>query len=151
IRFAKTIKYLSKLGFHFSYDLFRRRFRVGGQELEEKIGDSIDSKILVLRSTVMYQFGFDPGELTQHAAFRLCLQHAFNPVLDYLDGLEWDRKPRLDRWLTTYLGAEDEGLNHTFGSKTLIAGVKRVREPGCKFDNALMLEGEQGVGKSRSV
>ena len=38
---------------------------------------------------------------------RLCLEHAFHPVLDYLDSLVWDGKPRLDTWLTTYLGAAE--------------------------------------------
>jgi predicted P-loop ATPase len=150
-KFARTIAALRKLNIDFKYDLFRRRYRVGGYDLEERIGESVDNKILVLRSSVMYRFGFDPGDFTQPAVFRLCLQNAFNPVLDYLDSLKWDRKPRLDGWLTTYLGAEDDKLNRAFGSKTLIAGVRRVRKPGCKFDNALMLEGEQGVGKSRTV
>ena len=151
VRFAKTINNLQKLNIQFSYDLFRKRYRVGNYDLEQQIGESINSKILVLRSAVMYQFGFDPGELTQPAVFRLCLKHAFNPVRDYLDGLEWDRKPRLDTWLTAYLGALDEPLNRAFGSKTLIAAARRVREPGTKFDNALVLEGEQGAGKSRTV
>jgi putative DNA primase/helicase len=151
VKFAKTIAALNKLGVHFSYDLFRRRYRVGSYDLELKIGESIDSKILVLRSTIMYRFGFDPKEYTQPAVFRLCLEHAFNPVLDYLDGLKWDGKPRLDTWLINYLSAVDEPLNRAFGRKVLVAAVRRARKPGCKFDNVMVLEGEQNLGKSTVV
>ena len=56
----------------------------------------------------------------------------------------------LDAWLCTYLGAEDAPENSTIGRKFLIAAVRRVRQPGCKFDNILVLEGAQGAGKSRS-
>src|SRR5262245_26422422 len=35
----------------------------------------------------------------------------FHPVLDYLEALTWDQVPRLDRWLTTYCGADDTPLN----------------------------------------
>lgn len=33
----------------------------------------------------------------------------------------------------------------------MIAGVRRVRKPGCKFDEALILESEQGKGKSTAL
>jgi hypothetical protein len=139
------------LGIHFSYDKFRRRYRVGGHDLDEKFGDSIDGKILVLRTAIMEKFGFDPREFTPHAVFRLCLENAFHPILDYLDKLEWDRKPRLGNWLTTYLSADPNNLNCRFGRKTLIAAVRRVRKPGTKFDQAMILEGEQDTGKSTTL
>jgi predicted P-loop ATPase len=151
VKFAKTIQYLEKLNLEFSYDLFRKRYRVGNEEFEEKVGDAIENKILVLRSAIMYQFGFDPNQHTKPAVFRLCLKHAFNPVLDYLDSLKWDRKPRLDKWLITYLGAADSLLNRAFGRKVLIAAVRRARKPGTKFDPMLVLEGPQDIGKSSAV
>ena len=77
-----------------------------------------------------------------------CLKHIFDPVRDYLDGLRWDGVPRVDRWLIDYCGAEDTPLNRAFGRKVLMAAVRRVRRPGCKFDYVLVLEGPQGIGKS---
>jgi predicted P-loop ATPase len=37
------------------------------------------------------------------------------------------------------------------GRKTLIAAVRRLRQPGVKFDQMLVLEGTQGAGKSRAL
>jgi predicted P-loop ATPase len=102
----------------------------------------------VLRTHITEKFGFDPKESATPAIFRLCLENAFNPVIDYLDSLRWDGEPRIDRWLVTYCGAVDEPLNRAFGRKTLVAAVRRVRKPGCKFDNVLVIEGEQGLGKT---
>lgn len=76
-------------------------------------------------------------------------EQQYHPVEDYLDGLVWDGTPRLDKWLADYCGAEDNELNAEFGSKLLIAGVRRIKQPGVKFDTMLVLEGAQGAGKSQ--
>jgi len=106
----KTIVVLQSLGIHFSYDLFRKRYRVGDYALKEQFGESIDNVILVLRTHITEKLGFDPRGLIEPAVFRLCLENAFNPVLDYLDSLKWDRKPRLDTWLTICLPQAMSGL-----------------------------------------
>jgi predicted P-loop ATPase len=73
-------------------------------------------------------------------------------VADYLDGLVWDCVPRIDRWLTTHLGAEDNPLNQAIGRKMLVAAVRRVREPGCKFDYIPVMDNsKQGKGKSTVI
>jgi hypothetical protein len=79
----------------------------------------------------------------------ICLDRVFDPVRDYLDGLRWDGVPRLDTWLIKYGGADDTPLNRAIGRKMLVAAVRRVRVPGCKFDYIVVLESEeQGIGKS---
>lgn len=78
-------------------------------------------------------------------------QNKFHPIKNYLNGLTWDGKPRLDDWLVDYMGAESTLFNKAVGAKTLIAAVKRIFEPGCKFDQILILEGVQGIGKSRTL
>jgi predicted P-loop ATPase len=98
------------------------------------------------------RFGFDPGkENTNDAAVQLCLRRQFDPVLNYLDGLRWDNKKRLDTWMTTYLGAQDTPLNSAIGRLVLIAAVRRVRKPGCKFDQIPVWESPEGFGKSTAI
>lgn len=82
----------------------------------------------------------------------LAMKNRFHPVREYLSGLEWDGVERLDSWLKDYLGAVgDKKYLKAVGRKTLVAMVKRIYEPGCKFDHVLILEGEQGIGKSTTA
>lgn len=77
----------------------------------------------------------------------------FHPVRSYLDARqkEWDQTARLDTWLTAYGGAEDSEYVRAVSAIALIAAVRRVREPGCKFDEMAVLESEQGTNKSSAL
>ena len=85
---------------------------------------------------------------THQAVDQRAQERAFHPVRNYLDG-RWDRKPRLDSWLTNYLGANPTDYAAGIGRMFFVAMVARICKPGCKADYMLVLEGEQGVGKSR--
>lgn len=74
--------------------------------------------------------------------------HAFNEVVDYLNRVQWDGKPRLDTLFIDYLGAEDSPYTRAVTRKSFTAAVARALTPGCKFDTMLILCGPQGVGKS---
>lgn len=71
-----------------------------------------------------------------------------HPIRDHLSTLRWDKKPRIDTWLSRICGAEDNEYTRAVGSKWLIAAVARVFEPGCKVDTMPLFEGDQGTGKS---
>jgi len=72
-------------------------------------------------------------------------------VREYLEGLVWDKKPRLERWLIDYAGASDTPRVRAISRAVLIGAVRRVRHPGCKIDEMLILEGPQGGGKSAAL
>ena len=79
-------------------------------------------------------------------------QHAFHPVWIYLDSVTWDDTPRLDTWLVESAGAPDTPYTRAVSALVLIAAVRRVRHPGCKFDEMLVLESQvQGVFKSTAL
>tara|TARA_E500000178_G_scaffold91192_1_gene89991 strand:+ start:1496 stop:3826 length:2331 start_codon:yes stop_codon:yes gene_type:complete len=74
--------------------------------------------------------------------------HRRNVLTDWLDSLEWDGQFRLDDWLSVYCGAKDSVFVREAGRCWLLAAVARAYHPGTKFDHVLILEGEQGIGKS---
>lgn len=79
-------------------------------------------------------------------------RHRFHPVRDALGTLRpWDGVRRNSEWLSDYLGVKRTEYTGLVGQFFLRGMVKRVMEPGCKFDYCLVLEGEQGRGKSTAA
>jgi hypothetical protein len=141
-----------KLGVICSYDEFHDRMLVGGNEINQWAGELSDAVNVILRQMIVEHFDFDPGkDSVCDAATELCLENRFDPIVDYLNGLDWDGTPRLAGWLITYMGAADTPLNRAVGKLTLVAAVRRVRQPGCKFDQIPVLEGLEGTDKSTSI
>lgn len=78
-------------------------------------------------------------------------ENAYHPVLDYLESLSWDGVDRLDTWAIDYLGVNNTEYTRSVSSKWMISAIARIYSPGCKADCALVLEGEQGIGKSTAL
>jgi excisionase family DNA binding protein len=78
-------------------------------------------------------------------------ENPLHPVRDYLNRTTWDGKSRIDKWLTTYFGADDTLYTRAIGPRCLIAAVARIFEPGCQADNVPIFEGLQGLGKSSGI
>ena len=75
----------------------------------------------------------------------------YNPLQDYLHSLEWDGEPRIDTWLSKYLGCDTTPYTEMIARKFLIGSVARGLKPGCKMDYLLILEGDQGIKKSSAI
>lgn len=147
-----TVIALQRLHLSFSHDLFRHRKMVNGNLLDEQQGEISDDACAALRALIIDTFNFDPkAENVRDAVTQLCLGHTFHPICQMLDALAWDGVSRVDGWLTTYMGADDTPLNWAVGRIMLLAAVRRVRQPGVKFDTIVILEGKQGTGKSTAL
>ena len=74
-------------------------------------------------------------------------KHAFHPVEEYLEGLQWDGVSRIESWLPCDQNA------HTRRVARLVAvqAVARALNPGVKVDNCLILAGGEGLGKTRFI
>ena len=149
---ANTRIAIGKLEVVCEYDEFHDKLLIGGQPIGQYAGELSDHACVYLRKMIDEQFGFDPGRNAMHdACVQLCLENRFDPIVDYLNSLEWDGIERIDEWLSTYLGAKDTDLNRAIGRIALIAQVRRAKSPGCKFDQIIVLESPEGKDKSTAL
>jgi predicted P-loop ATPase len=81
----------------------------------------------------------------------LAQERRFDPVRVWMDSLAWDGTPRLDRWLTTYLGVRASPLADAVGARWVISAVARTYRPGEQVDHTLVLVGPQAAGKSSAL
>ena len=141
---------IAKLGMQVVFDEFAQRMLVttnGGPP------GPLDDRIAVTtRLRIDREFKFHPSpNLFDDVLRTIGWERSYNPVLDYLNGLSWDGTARLDDWLSTYGGAEPSDYVQAVGRLVLMAAVRRVRKPGCKFDELLVLESRQGTLKSSAL
>lgn len=145
---ANVEAFLVWAGVQVAYDEFAREVRVQGIP---DVSRWDDAALVVVRGCLSF-FGVSmTAEAIDQAVKFFAGQRRFHPVALYLESLKWDRKPRIDTWLTTYLGVEDSAYVRAVGAEFLIAAVRRVRHPGVKHDTLMVLEGAQGSGKSSAI
>lgn len=91
-------------------------------------------------------------DLIQESAL-ICASHvqSYHPIKDWIKSLEWDGTSRLDNWLIKTCQLNDNEYTRQVSRKILVAAVNRIFEPGCKFDYMMVLEGEEGCGKSTLI
>jgi putative DNA primase/helicase len=119
-----------------------------------KEGEEIkDSHIALIIHWFATKWRFEPSpDKVNNAITIIAENNGFHPVRAYLDELAWDGKPRLSTWLKRHLSAKaPKDYLEAVSRKVIIAMVARIYEPGKKFDQVLILEGTQGIGKSRAV
>tara|TARA_R110002110_G_scaffold159614_1_gene357517 strand:+ start:371 stop:2320 length:1950 start_codon:yes stop_codon:yes gene_type:complete len=141
---------LTKLGATLTFDEFAQKPLLKWGEYDGPLQDAICIRLWL---EVDSQFHFRPSkdlfiDILQDTAHRA----SFHPVCEYLSSLTWDGTSRLDSWLIDAAGAGDTDYVRAVSALMLIAAVRRVRTPGCKFDEMVVLEsGQQGLFKSTAL
>lgn len=93
-------------------------------------------------------YDISSGRAIQNAFTEVAHSNTFHPIKAYLESNYWDGVERAERLFVDYLGAADTHYTHQVTRKMLLAAVRRLYIPGCKFDEMLVIIGPQGAGKS---
>ena len=76
-------------------------------------------------------------------------QNSFNIAQNYFKNLpKWDGTPRAEKLFIDFLDVEDSEFSRAVTLKWLLAAVARLFYPACNFQSALVLQGNQNIGKS---
>lgn len=78
-------------------------------------------------------------------------RHAMHPVREYLLGCRWDGIERIPTFFSDFCGAVQTRYSEAAAHCMFVSAAARILQPGCKADLMIVLEGEQGCGKSRLV
>jgi predicted P-loop ATPase len=108
-----------------------------------------DNDLNQIRRYMEKCYGVKGKDTVKPAIYISSQEHSYHPIKEYLDGLSgWDGVERLDELLIRLFGAADTPYTRAVTRKPFCAAVKRIYQPGAKFDYVLVLIGEQGAGKS---
>lgn len=133
----------------FSGDVFKRRLPPGPAAI---LGEWRDIDSSFARIWLEEQYELSPATLLVDEAIQVVAHlHAVHVVKEYLDPLRWDGKPRLKTMAIRYFGADDNPVHRFVMQAWMVGAIKRIYEPGSKFDNVLVLEGRQGLRKSTAL
>ena len=75
----------------------------------------------------------------------------YHPIKNKIVTKIWDGKPRAESFFIDVLGVEDNQYNRECTRKWLLASLTRLFDNGIKFDEMIILQGGQGIGKSTTL
>lgn len=77
--------------------------------------------------------------------------HTRDEPLDWLRSLKWDGRPRIERFFADRFGATESEYVLAAGRNFWLSLAARISKPGCQVDSMVVLEGDQGAGKSSAM
>lgn len=106
---------------------------------------------VLLKKWLVDEWGFEAAvSMIEEVLLHFAASNAFHPVKDFLESLEWDGRSRVRTAFREYLAVSTmpEPYLGDVCERFFIALIKRIYEPGAKFDHMPVFEGSQGIGKS---
>ncbi|MBR4153134.1 MAG: toprim domain-containing protein [Selenomonadaceae bacterium] len=81
---------------------------------------------------------------------RVARENSFHAIRNFFEELpKWDGEERADNIFIKFLGAEDTQYTREITRHFLFGAIARAFYPGCDFQSVVVLQGSQGIGKSR--
>ena len=129
------------------------RYNMFTYSMERSDGESwMEEDSLLVRKHVGKNYGIDfPESKIEKAIDDRGFMNKYHPVRDYLFGLEWDGKERIETVFIDYFGCEDNLYVREVALCWFVGAVARIMEPGFKFDTSPVISGLQGIGKTSFI
>lgn len=141
---AKNIMNWLKIHFDdFALNEWTGVLEIDGKPIEDELVDQICIDM-------ENEIGVNNDKKTRQSITKLCLENTYHPVKEKIESLIWDGKPRAERLFIDFIGAHDNDLNKFYTKCWLKAAIKRLYEPGCMWDNMIILYDKTGgTGKTK--
>lgn len=111
--------------------------------------DADDAQLI---SYVDSHYGAFSARNYEIAVTKVADDRSYHPIREMFRELPpWDGVERAETCIIDYLGAEDTPYVRAVTKKALCAAYMRVFHPGIKFDSMIVLNGDQGIGKSTFI
>lgn len=127
---------------------FTTQGALAGKHREWQDIDDINLTVLLQR-----EFGFPKINQQTVSAAVQCRGHQChrNEPKEWLRKQKWDGSPRVDRFFSDYFGAEFGPYTAAVSRNFWVGMIARIYQPGCQLDNMVILEGKQGIFKSKAL
>lgn len=146
---VKLFEYKRKDYEFLRFDTFLRRIMVKLPDMQEF--EQIQEKHVLSVLIELQKYGFKKLSLSmcRNAMEHFAYQNQRNELQEYLNSIKWDQINRLEDFFVDYCGAEKNEYTKRVGVNFFVSLVARVLNPGCKADCMVILEGPQGLGKTK--
>ncbi len=148
----------------FAYDLLGARITLTRKPFWRALEDTSplflnEYDLISLKFFLTNQLSVEYSTLAlSEACAEAARRNAYHPVRKYLESLEWDGNSRLKHLFLEYFevlpeenDAEDNEYRELIAQAFILAAIERAYNPGCKFDEVIVLAGRQGTYKSEFV
>jgi predicted P-loop ATPase len=115
-----------------------------------------NSDLLNINSYLDRRYKLRDSNLIWNALNRPGNVERYHPIKDIIEDEEWDKESRIDKFFENicHVVIKDENTRIYYrevARMLFYGGIKRLYEPGCKFDYMIILKGKQGTCKTTLV
>jgi predicted P-loop ATPase len=134
------------------YDEFQRKFFTdrdgGGGPGKIREWEDVDDTRLQYYFQQQLEIPKMGLDSVRQAVREFAKRHPRHCVRDWINGLTWDGRSRIDGIFTEHFGADDSEYIQAVSRTFILSMLARLFRPGAKVDTMVVLEGEQGIRKS---
>lgn len=148
----------TKLHRKLSYNEFSQESEIRGDivlnDMRIAKGYIEDDFTHALKSYIEQTYNFIPQSANiESAVINVSRKNSYHPLRDYLDQAKstWDKKHRIKRLLSDYLGVEQSEYSYKGLLCLLVGAIQKVKAPYEKFDFIFDFVGDTGTGKTTFI